>query len=247
MLARDRSAAQREHADLLRLPLAAEALAAVENRRRALGVQLLQQELCRAARRVGLLVVVDFHDLLVPASKNARIVMQHPAEHGDARAVVRRPDDRQLAAQLLQGVEVRLRQAGRAADKGGLRAVQVAEQGLQRADAGKIEADVRAGGRFIGLRAGDVGMADDLPPALQRQLLEHTAHFAVAAQKYLHSAASCTGSPASRIMRFRLPRFSGAMGYIGIRKCPACRPIRFMAVFTGMGLTSMNRALMRSR
>ncbi len=112
---------------------------------------------------------------------------------------------------------------------------------------GKIEADVRAGGRFIGLGAGDVGMADDLPAALQRQLLEHAAHFAVSAQKYLHSAASCTGSPASRIMRFRRPRFSGAMGYIGIRKCPACRPIRFMAVFTGMGLTSMNRALMRSR
>ena len=113
--------------------------------------------------------------------------------------------------------------------------------------AGKIEADVRAGGRFIGLGAGNVGMADDLPAALQRQLLEHSAHFAVSAQKYLHSAASCTGSPASRMMRFRRPRFSGAMGYIGMRKCPACRPIRFMAVFTGMGLTSMNRALMRSR
>ena len=83
--------------------------------------------------------------------------------------------------------------------------------------------------------------------AIAGEATEHAAHFAVSAQKYLHSAASCTGSPASRIMRFRRPRFSGAMGYIGIRKCPACRPIRFMAVFTGMGLTSMNRALMRSR
>ena len=101
---------------------------------------------CRS--RVGLLVVVDFHDLLVPARKDARIVMQHPAEHGDARAVVRRPDDRQLAAQLVQGVEVRLRQAGRAADKGGLRAAQVAKQGLERADTGKIEADVRGRGPF---------------------------------------------------------------------------------------------------
>ena len=247
MLARDRAAAQGKHADLLRPALAADALTAVEDRRHAVGVQLLQQELCRAARRVGFLVVVNFHELLVPACEDACIVMQHPAEHGDARAVVRRPDDGQLAAQLLQSVEIWLRQAGRAADKGGLRAVQVAEQGLQRADAGKIEADVRAGGRFIGLGAGNVGMADDLPAALQRQLLEHSAHFAVSAQKYLHSAASCTGSPASRMMRFRRPRFSGAMGYIGMRKCPACRPIRFMAVFTGMGLTSMNRALMRSR
>ena len=89
-----------------------------------------------------------------------------------------------------------------------VKAIKTIKRKITDLDKMKIEEQkkaIRAGGRFIGLGAGNVGMADDLPAALQRKLLEHAAHFAVAAQENLHQPSSCTGSPASRMMRFRRP------------------------------------------
>ena len=167
------------NAYFLRIARAAEALASVHGLHAA-GAQLslccthlVKQHRCRAAWRIGLLVVVRLHDLDVETREFARRLGYKVPECRDADGVVARPHDGGDAAQFAQDRELLIRIACGPAYQGGAGPAHVAGDSVECGHVREIDDDLRSRGglKLFHLKA-------DLRHHLEQRLARAVAHFA---------------------------------------------------------------------
>ena len=230
-------------ADFVGTAFAAEALAAVDGREFARGIERFDEELRGAARGVLLPVVVGFGHLDVEVgAQRCGHEAKRACEHGDAERVVGAPDDGSVFAEGGNGGLFPGRVARGARDERGARAGDVGGDGGQGLGAGEVDGDVGCG------RGGEFGdvcaavFADDGVTRVKGALLEEAPHASRSDEDDVHGASLQSHyslmRPALTSSARRRAALAGDMSQSGRRIGPALRPIMLSAVFAGIGFTS---------
>ena len=236
--ARHGAAPQGVDADLVLPPLAAVPLPAIHRGQGVGGVDGLQQQLCGAAGCVGLLVVVGLGDLNVKIRlQHAGDHLQRPVQHRDAQRKIGAPQHGGIGAQALQLPLLGGGIAGGAGQQGRAGTFHISADGRQCLGPGEVDDHV---GHFP--ETGQLSQVivtesgHNLVAARLGSGFYQPAHFSPADQQKSHSR------PASFKLARRMAWCSSLISHRGSRMGPTFRPIMFMALLTGMGLTSINRS-----